>query len=696
MKLYVNGEPAVIKYNSFFTPPFIGYAKGAYAEVYSDDEAEIEIVYDKAPEAVCIRPLSANHSFITDGNRVKFTLSESCNISVEINDGIEDAVILFFDRLKTYDFSGFDNVYRFSGEEHIDILDIKEDNTAVFFERGCVVHGKIRAMNVNNLKICGQGMLTMREYMRDCVDINTRAVDILGCRNVTVEDVLVTDSTQWSFRCDDCENVVIDNVKIFGCRGNNDGFDICGSRNVHMTNCFVRSHDDAVSVKGLNTGNIENILVEKCVFWNDMARSMNIGSEISADYAENIVFRDIDVIHNLTSYPIFQIHNGDRGRVSGVVFEDIRIENAPYSYLFDLRVKSCYWNVDKKNGSIDNVLFKDIKIVGKEGKDFTNLTARAEGAGENAGVTNVTIDNLTVFGKPVSTALECGLKIYDYCNNIRFVSPENNFGLIEPSVTFVPDAECEYKGVVKVVFTNKNETSVNGSFRIGIYPGNSAVYDGGSVEYSLEPGDSFEKEFEVLLQPGRFVAQIISDKIGMKNEWHYFEVTGKLTEKPQKFRFADCYGNRFEDVYLSVRNGFLAVESKQLLKHGMCVYTAKPSEACEEEVLFTCEESDWGEGYPVKLYKGRPDMAFELGNPQEITLVYLNMPKTEITGFEIYGNAPSERLHIPFARLGLTGEEKEILLEIAFDTDVDTRYRKTLFRSVDPKGSAHMFARFGI
>ena len=265
MKLYVNGCLSELKFSSFFTPPFIGYQKCAYADIISDEKAEIEIEYDYIPDSVCIRPQKAGILFEKCDNRIKFTLSEKCNISVEVNGGIEDAVILFFDKAEKPDFTGFANVIEFDGEQHIDILEITEDNTALYFHDGCTVHGKIRAKGVNNLKICGHGMITMQEYMRDCIDINTRAVDILCCSDVTVRDILIKDSTQWSFRCDDCDDVVIDNVKVLGCRGNNDCFDICGSRNVYMHHCFVRSHDDAVSVKGLNTGNIENILVEKCI-----------------------------------------------------------------------------------------------------------------------------------------------------------------------------------------------------------------------------------------------------------------------------------------------------------------------------------------------------------------------------------------------------------------------------------------------
>ena len=695
MKLYINSKLTNLQYNSFFTPPFIGYEKCAYAKIFEENETDIEIEYEKEIKSACIRPLKADIPLEIRGNKVKFTLKERCNISVEVNGDIKNAVILFFDRQKTPDFTDFENIIKFEGEEHIDILDVTQDNTIIYFAQNSVVHGKLRIKGVNNLKICGHGTITMREYARDCIDINTRCVDILDCKNVVVEDFLITDSTQWCFRCDNCEDVIIDNVKVLGCRGNNDGFDICGSRRVHMKNCFVRAFDDSVSVKGLDSGNIEDILVEKCVFWNDMARSMNVGSEISCDHARNIIFRDIDVIHNLTSYPICQIHNGDRGKVSNVVFENIRIEHAPYSYLFDLRIKSCHWNVDKNNGYIDNVLFKDIQILGDEGSSFTNLIARAEGLSEEASISNVTIENLTAYGKSISSPEECGLKIYDHCSNIRFISKKNDFGLIEPKIEIEKNFDS-HDGILKVYFKNTNPYSVSGKFSLQIFPTNSAKYQSQPVEYSLAPGECFEKLYDVSVQPGKYIAQTQSDNIGMKIGWIYFEVTGVLNEEPQLFRFNDYYGNSFEDIHISVRNNFLVLESKHFLHNGASIFVAKPAEICDEEVLFTCEECDWGEAYAIKHYKGKPDIAYELGNPLEITLVYLNMPKTNITEYKLIDYSLSEKVHIPFSKLGLTGKEDEILLEIALEDTLKKRYRKTLFRSVDPLGTAHMFGKFRI
>ena len=64
------------------------------------------------------------------------------------------------------------------------------------------------------------------------------------------------------------------------------------------------------------------------------------------------------------------------------------------------------------------------------------LAAQALGC-EEAHIANVTVENLTVFGKKVTSAEECGLSIYHHCHNIQFIADEKNFNGLEPEITLV-------------------------------------------------------------------------------------------------------------------------------------------------------------------------------------------------------------------------------------------------------------------
>ena len=58
----------------------------------------------------------------------------------------------------------------------------------------------------------------------------------------------------WMFSLEAVVDARVSGVREIGWRCNNDGIDIVSSQNVMVENCFLRSADDAISVKGLDPG----------------------------------------------------------------------------------------------------------------------------------------------------------------------------------------------------------------------------------------------------------------------------------------------------------------------------------------------------------------------------------------------------------------------------------------------------------
>jgi polygalacturonase len=123
-------------------------------------------------------------------------------------------------------------------------------------------------------------------------------------------------------------------LKIVSDNGNDDGIDVVGSRNVLIDNCFIRTKDDCIAIKaGVNYftdfesgGNVKNVTVQNSVFWNGTwGNGLEIGFETRAGTMENIVFRNLDIIH-VERGGTFTIHNGDRAVVKNVLYEDIHFE----------------------------------------------------------------------------------------------------------------------------------------------------------------------------------------------------------------------------------------------------------------------------------------------------------------------------------------------------------------------------------
>lgn len=125
---------------------------------------------------------------------------------------------------------------------------------------------------------------------------------------------------------------LIAGMKQVGWRANSDGIDIEASRNVRVTDTFLRNADDCVAVKSKPRGEekgvvTENILIENTVFWNSLpGNAMEVGFELVGEAVRNVTFRDCDIIR-VERGAAFSIHNGDNALVENVRFENIRVED---------------------------------------------------------------------------------------------------------------------------------------------------------------------------------------------------------------------------------------------------------------------------------------------------------------------------------------------------------------------------------
>jgi hypothetical protein len=267
-----------------------------------------------------------------------------------------------------------------------------------------------------------------------------RFLEFTDCKGISVEGITLHNSTFWQVVPINCDKVAIDNIKIVSDQASDDGIDIVRSRNVRVTNSFIRTKDDCVVIKAhLNypeSAVVDSVLVEGCTFWNAAwGNALEIGFELNAAEVRNIVFRNCDIIH-VEAGAAISVHNAGKAHVKNIVFENIRIEDARQK-LFDFAIfRSQYsedgtrdpeersrlylngaWDgvlavpADLKDyhaayrGRISNVLLKDIKIV-----DGLLPFSIFYGFDALRNVSNVTIQNLTVRGRKLTSV--AGAKIY--------------------------------------------------------------------------------------------------------------------------------------------------------------------------------------------------------------------------------------------------------------------------------------------
>jgi hypothetical protein len=248
------------------------------------------------------------------------------------------------------------------------------------------------------------------------------------------------DPDVWCCSLFGCRQATIQNVKLIGLwRYNSDGIDICNSENVTVRDCFVRSYDDSLVVKGLNGSYHErparNIRFRGCVLWNDWGRAAEIGAETCAPEISGIVFEDCDVIHN--THIALDIQHGDRAAVRDIRFQDIRVEvdqnnprprmqekpaetyspGAPnyYPELLVIVIRKNPYSQDDQRGTVRDVLFKNISVTGSR-----MLESWMRGLDAEHNVSGVRIVNLRFNGEPLKTSPAAHLRLENHVHEVLF------------------------------------------------------------------------------------------------------------------------------------------------------------------------------------------------------------------------------------------------------------------------------------
>ncbi|MBR2353493.1 MAG: right-handed parallel beta-helix repeat-containing protein [Clostridia bacterium] len=426
-----------------------------FLSLSTDEPLSFEIIPTLPFEEIRIRPQSLGILPTVENGTIRFTLDRPAYFTVEAY-GRNRALHIFADPMPNYRLEKTDAnlLYFGAGEHDIGVLELKSNQT-LFIDEGAVVYGCIHAIDAQNIKILGRGILDNSKNKEQILfetnlENNTEAVsnakrrhtvELEYCTDIEIEGITLRDSLVYNIRPIGCENLTIQNVKIIGCwRYNSDGIDMHNCVNVHISNCFIRTFDDSICVKGFDCyyeGDVaaavraamyrngkaydvfKHVLIEKCVIWNDWGRSLEIGAETKAEEITDITFRDCDLIH-LTGSAL-DCMNVDYADVHHVTFRDIRIEcddvipapliqkkdgevyeNPNLDYMPPTLALSVVYHHEYSKGSEArrgrnrDFLFENIHVFGKK-----SPKVKCVGFDEEHKTENVLIRNLFLNGTPI-------------------------------------------------------------------------------------------------------------------------------------------------------------------------------------------------------------------------------------------------------------------------------------------------------
>jgi len=341
-----------------------------------------------------------------------------------------------------------DVVYFGPGIHQPGVINLTAGQT-LYIAGGAIVKGGVQALG-DNIRIMGHGILDGSDWTQRTAP-TYHMVDLFDGNHLEIKDLILRGSFHWTIVPQRCQDVTIHGVRICGSRvGNDDGIDLCNSSHVSIDDCFIRTDDDCIAIKGTwATGPDDGIHISNTTLWSDWANIFRIGFESRATAIENVMVRNVDVIHSLNPLNhrvfIFELQPEGNMAMENLLFEDIRISGEFPQNLVQLTPKpfSQGWGVGpgRPVGAgvpspsmampeshfippsagdgpyIHNVVFRDIRVDGNGGGISDGVFLAGLDAKRN--VDNVRFEGFLRGGVPLMGGVG-GLYIGPFATNVVF------------------------------------------------------------------------------------------------------------------------------------------------------------------------------------------------------------------------------------------------------------------------------------
>ena len=267
-------------------------------------------------------------------------------------------------------------------------------------EDRCPYH-LIMAKDADNVTIQGRGTIDGRGYnFYDYTPVKPRwmmkhtprpspMVEFDNCTNVKVKDIFLTNSAGWTLHTFNCDQVHINGIRLinnlFG--PNNDGIDVTGCTNVMISDCYVKTCDDAVCLKTTSDSKeLRNVTVTNCTMHTTCV-ALKFG-ETSKNMGD-VTFSNCVITQSSRAFGIYATWGGDVENV--VVSNIVANTNAPLVLNRPFQISA--WNFKGrdgetkwKGGNVRNVIVSNF-IGTTEGRILLN-------ANDGLSIENITLKDI--------------------------------------------------------------------------------------------------------------------------------------------------------------------------------------------------------------------------------------------------------------------------------------------------------------
>lgn len=410
----VEGQKVPVYTARTLDPPFAGKewdygGPYSFANFDTDGQVTVKITSKRDLRNTVVRPAyPAVTMRLESEHELVITLPGPCKMSVE-PDGKKGPLLLFVNPLEKDPPEPDDpQVIYFGPGIHKPEKIVVGSQQTLYLAGGAIVKGGVLAQG-DHIRIMGRGILDGSDW--EWRKGPTPTVISIQGSDVEVSGITVRGASHWTIVPVHSQRVTIRNVKICGSRvQNDDGINPCNSQDVLITDCFIRSDDDCVALKGLNlvegiNNKVERIRVENCVLWCDRARIFLLGHESRAPFMRDITLTNLDIIH--FSMTPFLLEPGEDMHLENVLVENVRLHGEGQRELIRLRPVVNQYMRKKTPGFIKDVTFRNVTVEGHPGP----YRVQVYGADEEHNVRDVKFENVTILGEklgPESDRLEIG------------------------------------------------------------------------------------------------------------------------------------------------------------------------------------------------------------------------------------------------------------------------------------------------
>ena len=405
-----------------------------YVHVVTSDIVSVEVKINEAIEKIDLRPTRRAKKFTVEGDTVKFLMSRADYCCLELNGDLKRPLLIFCDeKIEKQIYDG--ETVTYFGKGYHAVGEMKPaSNTVIFIDEGAVVEGKIHTENVKNLRIIGNGVLWAKNHDEG----RSTPITVSYGEGVEINGITVIGRNCWNIHLRRCKRVLVENLKILAHEVWSDGIDIVSCEDVVVRHIFIKNEDDCVCIKSsgaaksnFDGADVRNVLVEDCVLWSGpRGNSLEIGYETNNSVVENILFRNVDVMHRQTQdnkfhRSIISIHNSGNATIRNITYENVYAEETDENFIQIAHMHQPQWGLG--DGVIEDIRLRNVTLAGGELRESAVRgypRGIAPGQKKPCVTRNITFENLTILGKEIKSAedaKENGFLIDEFAENVRFI-----------------------------------------------------------------------------------------------------------------------------------------------------------------------------------------------------------------------------------------------------------------------------------